>query len=75
MLGLYLVVAIVLLCIAYAGVEETMRLFSYLDLQLRYAWVRFRMMLLRRKLKQQLIKDLPEYNKLIKEMSKDDRGE
>ena len=75
MLGIYLVIAIVLLCVAYAGVEETMRLFAYLDLQLRYAWVRFRMTLLRRKLKQQLIKDLPEYNKLIKEMSKDDRGE
>ena len=73
MLGLYLVVAIVLLLVAYAGVEETMRLFAYLDLQLRYAFVRFRMMLLRRKLKQQLIKDLPEYNKLIKEHTKDDR--
>ena len=73
MLGLYVVVAIVLLCIAYAGVEETMRLFAYLDLQLRYAFVRFRMMLLRRKLKQQLIKDLPEYKKLIKEHTKDDR--
>ena len=75
MLGLYLVVAIVLLLIAYAGVEETMRLFAYADLQLRFAWVRFRMMLMRRKLRQQLIKDLPEYNKLIKELSKDDRGE
>ena len=73
MLGLYLVVAIIVLCIAYAGVEETMRLFAYLDLQLRYAFVRFRMMLLRRKLKQQLIKDLPEFNKLIKEHTKDDR--
>ena len=75
MLGFYAVVAIVVLCIAYAGVEETMRLFAYLDLQLRYTWVRFRMMLLRRKIRQQLIKDLPEYNKLIKEMSKDDRRE
>jgi len=75
MLGLYVVVAIVVLCIAYAGVEETMRLFAYLDLQLRYAWVRFRMYLMRRKLEQQLIKDLPEYNKLIKELKKDDRGE
>jgi len=75
MLGLYLVVAIVILCIAYAGVEETMRLFAYLDLQLRYTWVRFRMYLMRRKLEQQLIKDLPEYNKLIKELKKDDRGE
>ena len=73
MLGLYLVVAIVLLCIAYAGPEETMRLFAYVDLQLRYALVRFRMMLLRRKLKQQLIKDLPEFNKFIKEHTKDDR--
>jgi len=73
MLGLYLVVAVVILCVAYAGVEETMRLFAYLDLQLRYAWVRFRMMLMRRKLKQQLIKDLPEFNKFIKEHTKDDR--
>ena len=73
MLGLYLVVAIVLLCVAYAGVDETMRLFAYLDLQLRYALVRFRMMLLRRKLKQQLIKDLPEFNKFIMEHTKDDR--
>jgi len=73
MLGFYAVVAIVLLCIAYAGPEETMRLFAYVDLQLRYALVRFRMMLLRRKLKQQLIKDLPEFNKFIKEHTKDDR--
>ena len=73
MLGLYLIVAVVILCVAYAGVEETMRLFAYLDLQLRYTWVRFRMMLMRRKLKQQLIKDLPEFNKLIKEHTKDDR--
>ena len=74
MLGLYVVITVVILCIAYAGVEDTMRLFAYLDLQLRYAWVRFRMMLLRRKLEQQLIKDLPEYNKVIKELKKNDRS-
>ena len=71
-MGLWLTVTIIALLIAYAGVEETMRLFAYADLQLRYAWVRFRMMLMRRKLKQQLLKDLPEYNKLIKEHTKDD---
>ena len=75
MLGVYLVITIVILCIAYAGVEDTIRLFAYLDLQLRYTWVRFKMYLMRRKLEQQLIKDLPEYNKLIKELKKDDRGE
>ena len=74
MLGLYVVITVVILCITYAGVEDTMRLFAYLDLQLRYAWVRFRMMLLRRKLEQQLIKDLPEYNKVIKELKKNDRS-
>ena len=73
MLGLYLVIVIVLLCVAYAGVDETMRLFAYLDLMLRWQWVRFRMYLMRRKLEQQLIKDLPEYNKLIKELKENDR--
>jgi len=72
MTGLYLVVAIVLLCIAYAGVEETMRLFAYLDLQLRFAWVRFRMMLMRRKLKRQLDKSFAEYRNL-KEQHNNDR--
>ena len=74
MLGFYVVITVVILCITYAGVEDTMRLFAYLDLQLRYAWVRFRMYLMRRKLEQQLIKDLPEYNKVIKELKKNDRS-
>ena len=72
MVGLYLVVAIVLLLIAYAGVEETMRLFAYLDLQLRYAWIRFRMMLMRRKLRRQLNKSFAEYRNL-KETTNNDR--
>jgi len=74
MLGLYVVITVVILLVAYAGVEETMRLFAYLDLQLRYTWVRFKMYLMRRKLEQQLLKDLPDYNKTIKELRKDDRS-
>lgn len=70
MMGLYLVVAIVLLCIAYAGVEETMRLFAYLDLQLRYAWIRFRMELMRRKLRYQLSKDTANIEKMLQELKK-----
>ncbi len=74
MLGVYLIITVVILLVAYAGPEETMRLFAYMDLQLRYAWVRFRMYLMRRKLEQQLIKDLPEYNEKIKEFRKHDRS-
>ena len=72
MLGFYAIVAVVLLCIAYAGPEETMRLFAYLDLQLRFAWVRFRLALMRRKLKRQLEKSFAEYSKL-KETTNNDR--
>ena len=74
MLGVYLIITVVILLVAYAGPEETMRLFAYMDLQLRYAWVRFKMYLMRRKLEQQLIKDLPEYNQKIKEFRKHDRS-
>ena len=74
MLGVYLIITVVILLVAYAGPEETMRLFAYMDLQLRYAWGRFRMYLMRRKLEQQLIKDLPEYNEKIKEFRKHDRS-
>jgi hypothetical protein len=73
MLGIYVIVTLIILMVAYAGVEETMRLFAYADLTIRYQWIKFRMFLMRRKLKQQLIKDLPDYNKLIKELKDDQR--
>jgi len=69
MLGFYITLLIFILLVAWGGVEETMRLFSYLDLQLRYAWVRFRMAIMRRKLKQVLLKDLAEFNQYTKENS------
>jgi hypothetical protein len=73
MTAFYLVFFIFICLVAYAGLDATMRLFAYMDLQLRYSWVRFRMVLMRRKLRQQLIKDLPQFNKLIKESKNDDR--
>tara|TARA_Y100000996_G_C22558569_1_gene656439 strand:- start:7868 stop:8056 length:189 start_codon:yes stop_codon:yes gene_type:complete len=54
MIGFYLTVSVVLLLIAYAGVEETTRLFRYTDLQLRYSIIKIRMEFMRRKLKKQL---------------------
>ena len=73
MLGIYVIIALIILMVAYAGVEETMRLFAYSDLVIRYQWIRFRMFLMRRKLEQQLIKDLPNFNKLTKELKDDQR--
>ena len=73
MLGIYVIITLIVLMVAYAGMEDTMRLFAYADLVIRYQWIKFRMFMMRRKLKQQLIKDLPDYNKLIKELKNDQR--
>jgi hypothetical protein len=73
MLGLYVLITCFILLVTYAGMEETVRLFAYIDLVIRYQWVKFRMFMMRRKLEQQLIKDLPDYNKLIKELKDDQR--
>ena len=73
MLGIYVIITLIVLMVAYAGMEETMRLFAYIDLVIRYQWIKFRMFMMRRKLEQQLIKDLPDYNKLIKELKDDQR--
>ena len=73
MLGLYVLITCFILLVAYAGMEETVRLFAYIDLVIRWRWVQFRMFMMRRKLVQQLIKDLPDYNKLIKELKDDQR--
>ena len=73
MLGIYVIVTLIVLMVAYAGMEETMRLFAYADLLIRYQWIKFRTFMMRRKLEQQLIKDLPDYNKLIKELKDDQR--
>ena len=73
MLGIYVIITLIVLMVAYAGMEETMRLFAYADLVIRYQWIKFKMFMMRRKLEQQLIKDLPDYNKLIKELKNDQR--
>ena len=73
MLGIYVIITLIVLMVAYAGVEETMRLFAYADLVIRYQWIKFKMFLIRRKLEQQLIKDLPYFNKLAKELKNDQR--
>jgi hypothetical protein len=73
MLGIYVIITLIVLMVAYAGVEETMRLFAYFDLMIRWQWVQFRMFMMRRKLEQQLIKDLPNFNKLAKELKDDQR--
>ena len=64
MISLYLTVVIVALMIAYAGYEGTMRLFAYIDLQIRFIPLRFRIELMKYRLKRQLDKDRDYWTKI-----------
>lgn len=60
-LGFYLTVFILAGMIAYAGVENTLNLFKYIDLLLRYQIVLIRMFFMKRKLKRVLNKSMKEF--------------
>jgi hypothetical protein len=69
-IGFYLTVVIVILMVAYAGVENTRNLFIYINLQLRYFPIKIKMEMMKRKLKRQLDIDRKELMKRITEDAK-----
>ena len=58
--------------VAYAGYDATMRLVQFIDLQIRYAWIRVQMKWMEQKLKRRLLKDTANYQQLLKEHKKND---
>ena len=70
MIGFYLTVVIIILMVAYAGVENTRNLFIYINLQLRYFPIKIKMEMMKRKLKRQLDIDREELMKRITEDAK-----
>ena len=54
----YITSAVILLMFAYAGYEETMRFFTYLNLQIRYFPLRIRIEFVKFKLKKELDRDV-----------------
>jgi len=59
-IGLYFLLIILGMLIAYAGVDETLKLFTYLDLQVRYFFIKIQMKKMQRKLQRDL--NLPQRN-------------
>lgn len=59
----YALIVIVMLMIAYAGFEGTMRVFVYIELQIKYAYIKFIMWRMSRKLKRQLDIDTEKFLK------------
>lgn len=70
MLSFYCMVLILIGMVYYADWVGTIRVFAYLDLQLRFAWVKLRMHFMRQRLKRDLRKAGLEYEKLFKELNK-----
>ena len=70
MIGFYLTVVIIILMVAYAGVENTRNLFIYINLQLRYFPIKIKMEMMKRKLKRQLDIDRKELMKRTTEDAK-----
>ena len=70
MYGIYFIIVFVTVLVAYAGVDETMNLFAYADLQVSYAFIQVQMKWMGWKLKRQLIKDTNNFEKFLKEYNK-----
>ena len=67
MAGFYLLMLTFVALVAFAGYDETMKLFAYADLQVRYAFVKVQMKWMGWILKRQLIKDTTDFEKFLKE--------
>jgi hypothetical protein len=61
--GVYFTLFIVAGMIAYAGTEETLKVFEYINLQIRYLWVMIRMAMMRYRLRRELDQMVKTYKK------------
>jgi hypothetical protein len=58
--------------VAFAGYDATIRLVQFIDLQIRYAWIRVQMKWMEQKLRRRLLKDTADYKSFFKEYKKND---
>jgi len=68
----YFLMLTIVVLVAYAGYDATMRLVQFIDLQVRYAGIRIQMKWMEQKLRRRLLKDTANYQQLLKEHKKND---
>ena len=71
MILFYLLILTFIFLVAYAGYDATLRLIQFIDLQIRYVWIRVQMKWMEQKLRRRLLKDTANYQQL-KEQKKND---
>ena len=72
MILFYLLILTFIFLVAYAGYDATLRLIQFIDLQIRYVWIRVQMKWMEQKLRRRLLKNTANYQQL-KEQKKNDR--
>jgi len=73
--GLYFTIFLVVGMVAYAGVDETLRVFYYIGLQIRYKWIMIMMAFMRFRLKRQLDKMERQYKKDLEKINDERKQE
>ena len=68
----YLLMLTIIALVAFAGYDATIRLVQFIDLQIRYAWIRVQMKWMEQKLRRRLLKDTADYKSFLKEYKKND---
>ena len=68
----YLLMLTFVALLVFAGYDATMRLVQFIDLQVRYVWIRVQMKWMEQKLRRRLLKDTANYQQLLKEQKKND---
>lgn len=69
--GVYFTIFILVGMVAYAGAEETLKVFYYIGLQIRYRWIMVMMAFMRFKLRRQLDKMERQYKKDLEKLNDD----
>jgi hypothetical protein len=73
MIAFYLLVLILLGMIWYAGYEGTMRVFQYIDLEIRYFGVKVQMWRMKRQLEKKLHLPPTNFSSVFQEIENDDK--
>ena len=73
--GIYFTIFIVVGMVAYAGVDETLRVFYYIGLQIRFQWIKLLMAIMRFRLKRQLDRMERQYKKDLEKINDERKQE
>jgi len=68
MLATYILCFLIIIFVAFYGTEELMKLVYYIELEIKFAWIKARMWWMAQSMKRRLKRDLKRIDKLTEEI-------